>query len=58
MSSAARWTTILPRVKLSADHEHVFEKEIVTGEPFTHVRLTIFPDGGVSRMRLWGRIKK
>jgi allantoicase len=51
------WSTILPQAKLSADNEHFFEKEIVSKEPFTHVRLSIFPDGGVSRMRLLGRIK-
>lgn len=51
-----KWTTILPQSKLQADHEHVFEKEIVSMESFTHVRLTIFPDGGVSRMRLFGRL--
>ncbi len=50
------WTTLLPRVKLSADHEHFFEKEIASKQACTHVRLSIFPDGGVSRMRLWGRI--
>lgn len=53
-----KWTTILPQSKLSADHEHYFEKEIVSKEAFTHVRLSIFPDGGISRMRLWGKIKK
>jgi allantoicase len=51
------WTTILPQSKLSADHEHFFEKEIKDIGPFTHVRLLIFPDGGISRMRLWGRIR-
>ena len=51
------WTTILPQSKLSADHEHFFEDEIENKGPFTHVRLSIFPDGGVSRMRVWGRIK-
>ena len=45
-----------PQSKLKADHEHYFEKEIVSKDSFTHVRLTIFPDGGVSRMRLWGTI--
>jgi len=55
-SSAIQWTTILPQSKLSADHEHYFEKEIEDKGPFTHVRLNIFPDGGVSRMRLWGKI--
>ena len=51
------WTTILPQTKLSADSKHAFKKELASQEPFTHVRLTIFPDGGVSRMRLLGRIK-
>lgn len=52
--AGVKWTTILPQSKLKADHEHYFEKEIVSGDVFTHVRLNIFPDGGVSRMRLWG----
>jgi allantoicase len=52
----AEWKVILPQSKLKADHEHHFEKEITSKEPFTHVRLSIFPDGGISRMRLWGRI--
>ncbi|MEO6613775.1 MAG: allantoicase [Chitinophagaceae bacterium] len=51
-----QWATILPQTKLMADHEHHFEEEIVNKGPFTHARLTIFPDGGISRMRLWGRI--
>jgi allantoicase len=50
----AKWTTILPQSKLQAHHEHEFSSE--TKEAFTHVRLTIFPDGGISRMRCWGRI--
>lgn len=57
-STAIQWTTILPQSKLSADHEHFFEDEIKSKEPFTHVRLSIFPDGGVSRMRLWGRLSR
>ncbi|MEJ7586368.1 MAG: hypothetical protein WKI04_02280 [Ferruginibacter sp.] len=48
------WSIILPQVKLQADHEHYFDDELVSREPFTHVRLTIFPDGGISRMRLFG----
>ncbi len=57
-TTAIHWITILPQVKLSADNEHYFENEIGSKEPFTHVRLSIFPDGGISRMRIWGRIKK
>jgi allantoicase len=56
-SQSIEWTTILPQTKLSADHEHLFEEEIKNKGPFTHVRLSIFPDGGISRLRLWGRIR-
>lgn len=55
-SDTVQWTTLLPQTKLSADCEHQYEKEIVNTGPFTHVRLSIFPDGGVSRLRLWGNI--
>jgi allantoicase len=51
-----KWTTILAQSKLQADHEHEFKS--ASGEAFTHVRLTIFPDGGISRMRCRGRIVK
>ncbi|MEO7766114.1 MAG: allantoicase [Ferruginibacter sp.] len=54
-SGEIKWTVLLPQVKLEADHEHYFEKEIATFQLFTHVRLTIFPDGGISRMRLYGK---
>lgn len=54
--SSVNWVTILPQSKLSADQEHFFEEEIKSKGPFTHVRLNIFPDGGISRLRVWGRI--
>ncbi len=57
-TSNIKWTTILPQVKLSANHEHLFEREIIGKEAFTHIRLNIFPDGGISRMRAWGKAKK
>ncbi|HQV52669.1 MAG: allantoicase [Flavobacteriales bacterium] len=52
----AKWSTIIERTKMQAHHEHQFEKEVSCNEPVTHVRLNIFPDGGVSRIRLWGTI--
>ena len=52
------WIPILRQTKLQADLEHYFEKEILIKEPCTHIRLSIFPDGGISRMRAWGRITK
>ena len=52
--SAAQWREILPKTKLQADTRHLFERELATIENCTHVRLNIYPDGGVSRLRVWG----
>jgi allantoicase len=48
------WRELLPQTKLSANHRHVFAKLKDAG-PTTHVRFNIYPDGGVSRLRLFGR---
>ena len=48
------WRPLLPLTKLQADTRHFFETELVPDEPATHVRLRIYPDGGVSRLRLFG----
>jgi len=49
------WETIVPNAKLQADHIHVFDAADITDiGPVTHVRINIHPDGGVSRLRIWG----
>lgn len=58
MENKVSWQTILPAQKLSADHEHEYVSEIASKQTCSHVRLNIFPDGGVSRLRLFGKIKK
>ena len=50
------WREILPDTKLQGHTRHVFVDEIKTGGAATHVRFSIFPDGGVSRLRIFGRI--
>jgi len=50
------WPVLLPEQKLGMDAEHRFADEIAALGPITHVRFNIFPDGGVSRLRLWGRV--
>ena len=47
------WRDLLPRVRLLPDTPHRFRVE---GEPATHIRLNIFPDGGVARLRLHGSL--
>jgi allantoicase len=49
-----RWSAIVPETKLQPDDRRFFDLGAAAA-PATHVRLQIFPDGGVSRLRLWGR---
>ncbi|SDK18088.1 allantoicase [Aliiruegeria lutimaris] len=49
------WKTVLPEVKLGPDAIHDFREELQDLGPVTHVRFNIFPDGGVSRLRVLGR---
>ncbi len=50
------WATLLPESKLAMDQQHFFTDELANSDVVSHVRLSIFPDGGVSRLRLFGRI--
>lgn len=57
LNDEIEWQTLMPQQKLSADHEHEFIKEVDALSGATHVRLNIFPDGGISRLRLFGTKK-
>ncbi|MNO83900.1 allantoicase [compost metagenome] len=52
------WRELLPSQKLQMHEEHTFVEQIRELGPITHVRLNIFPDGGVSRLRLFGKVAK
>ena len=54
--AAASWRMLLPETKLRAHHRHLFARELAHVGPVSHVRLNIFPDGGVSRLRIHGRV--
>ncbi|MEP7310270.1 MAG: allantoicase [Acidobacteriota bacterium] len=55
LAGAADWRELLPRVALRPDAQQTFEDEVRAIGAVTHVRLNIFPDGGVGRLRLFGR---
>jgi allantoicase len=49
------WRDILPRVPLHPHARHEFEDELQRAGDVSHVRFNIYPDGGVGRLRLFGR---
>jgi len=52
----AGWTRVTERLALKGDDR--LYVGIAHEDPVTHVRLNIFPDGGVARLRVWGRVAK
>jgi allantoicase len=54
---ATEFSPLVQPTPLRASTRHFFRHELLPHAPATHVRLNIFPDGGVSRLRLWGRPK-
>ncbi len=56
MSTSAAWTEVLARTKLQAHTRHHFSDELKSVGAVTHVRFNIFPDGGVSRLRVYGTV--
>lgn len=53
---AAPWSPLMLETKLQPHARHRFEDELLAAGPITHVRLNIFPDGGVARLRLFGTL--
>jgi allantoicase len=55
-SESHPWRPLLAPTRLQADARHWFEDELQALGPVTHARFNVFPDGGVSRLRLYGRV--
>jgi allantoicase len=47
---------VLPRTKLQAHSRHHFDRELSDAGIVSHLRFNIFPDGGVSRLRVYGTL--
>jgi len=50
------WQELLPPQKMAMDKVHEFSEAVQDLGPVSHVRINVFPDGGLSRVRLLGKI--
>jgi allantoicase len=50
----AEWVPLVPRLPVKGDAQNPFP--VVVPQRFTHVRLCIYPDGGVARLRVHGEV--
>lgn len=50
------WLFLLEAQDMQMDHIHSYINEIISTEKISHIRVNMIPDGGISRIRLWGKI--
>lgn len=55
LTTSKEWRELVPRSKLQPHARHAFDVDSKARVPGTHVRFSIYPDGGVARLRLLGR---
>ncbi len=59
VEAAESWPELLSPSKLEMDRQHYFEGEAIHGlGPVNCLRLNIFPDGGISRVRVYGKPRR
>jgi allantoicase len=58
LAASVQWKGVIARTKLQADMRHFYELEGAPAGEATHVRFNIYPDGGVSRLRIFGSISR
>lgn len=55
--ASTEWTLIVDKQKLNAHKQHYYKREILSRGPFNFIRITMAPDGGISRVRVMGTIQ-
>jgi allantoicase len=55
-NSSPEWLTLMPQARLKMDQQHYFDDALERIGPVSHVRVSIYPDGGISRVRLFGKV--
>ena len=50
-----KWPHILNKVKLHAHKKHNFKNKTMKNKKINYIRINIFPDGGISRIRAFGK---
>ena len=57
-NNSKNWKFILNKSKLSANKKHVFKKFLIKRNKENYLKINIYPDGGISRIRAFGNFVK
>ena len=55
VNRSKKWKLLLNKVKLYAHRKHNFQNKLMRNKKVNYIRINIFPDGGISRIRVFGR---
>ena len=54
-NKSTKWINLVNKISAKANSHHFFK--VKNKKYFTHIKLNIFPDGGVARLRIYGKMK-
>ena len=55
VKKSKNWKLLLSKVKLYAHKKHNFNNKLMKNKKINYIRINIYPDGGISRIRVLGR---
>jgi len=55
VSKSIKWKHLLSKVKLSANKTHKFKNILMKNDKINYIKINIFPDGGISRIKIIGK---
>ena len=55
VNKSKKWKLLLNKVKLYANKKHNFENKLMRKNKINYIRINIYPDGGISRIRILGK---
>ena len=57
VKNSKNWNLILNKSKLYAHKKHNFINKLMKNRKVNYIRINIFPDGGISRLRAFGKVE-
>jgi len=51
-----KWGFLLNKVKLFSNRKHNFQNKLMKNKKINYIKINIFPDGGISRIRAFGKV--
>ena len=55
VNRSKKWKLLLNKVKLYAHRKHNFQNKLMKNNKINYIKINIFPDGGISRIRAFGK---